>query len=239
MRQLEYLHRRRMNMPTPGRRKAWKWLVGFVLVIVCGLTASPVRAVVEDCNDYQIDKEPQTPAGSKCGGLSSGQRKKLITVTVTVEITFVDCGLDIQLVEDPSTMTLKDNVILKGCALEVVELGKFFTVDVADVQPETIRLSTCKGLPGCLEDPKNLSAFIDGGLPPTKWSPPSSDCDKSFNDDCTLTLIYDATSLSDLCKTSSDGSVAVIGQIGPEATTKEDPYRDVSGAFIRGVVKCP
>jgi hypothetical protein len=224
-----------MNMPTPGRRKAWKWLVGFVLVIVCGLTASPVRAVVEDCNDYQIDKEPQTPPGSKCGGLSSGQLKKLITVTITGEITFVDCGLAIG--HPPSDTEV--SVILKGCALEVVELGKFFTVDVADVQPETTRLSTCSGLPGCLEDPQNLSAFIDGGLPPKSDGVQFSDCKTSFNDDCTLTLIYDTTSLSNLCKTSSDGFVAVIGQLGDGATTKEDRDRDVSGAFIRGVVKCP
>jgi hypothetical protein len=218
-------------------------LVGFVLVIVCGLTASPVRAVVEDCNDYQIDKEPQTPPGSKCGGLSLGQRKKLITVTIentpvpetgSNEIIFAECGLSINPKDLHAGERRTLSFILSDCTLLVPELKREFMVNVADIVVGTILLNKC-ATPDCseIEDPDKFIAFQKNGLPPNPNDDPPPK-------DPTLELFYDEQLVFNILgcdrTTSSERVLAVVGQLEDDAQAIADgSIVGVGGSFIRGI----
>lgn len=265
MGQLEYPQRRRMNMPTQGRRKAWQWLVGWVLAALYGLTASPasfaqIRIVCQDNDKFPtfiIQEKAERPT-SQCQISESPEVNK---VEVEVKSTIVDCGLE--LTPSPKGDQLK--ATLKDCAHVVLENGltKVFMVDVADVKPATLLLNQCapstmKTLPGCPEilnawseqqKDEDFEAFkkfqASGKYPERVRLQQPDECDETFDALCNqLVLRYDLSE-SKICGTSSGTSsgvfVAVIGHLRADtkAIAEDRSKLEVSRAFIRGVVQCP
>jgi hypothetical protein len=243
-------------MPIPGRRKAWKWLVGLVLVAVYGLTASPASFAQDEeegCKEYAIECPKDNPQCecpkdnkecqpsdnlSKCG-IPETPEDADIRVTLTVERTFVDCAFDILPPALHASGQPRHSAMLKDCAL-VNERWKVFRVDVAQVELQTVRLNTCDGWPACLNDLAAFDAFQASGLAPREGS--LRDCHSHSDRHCAaLEFRFDEEQLFMLaCGTSrpSVRKLAVIGELQPDAKAIARDGRksvDVGGAFVRGL----
>jgi hypothetical protein len=233
-------------MPIPGQRKAWKWLVGFVLVTVYGLIAAPASfSQTLICLDnekeptYIIEEDKPDPSQpSKC----KIDEKPDITVEVSVGRTPVDCVLDIHPPVLHPGGGHKHSVILKDCVL-LHERGKGLRVDVAQVVLNTVLLNTCDRWPDCLDEPEDFDDFQDGVSPEEGAL---RNCHRSLGQRCeAFEFRFNTEELFNLgCKSASSTSIlakrklAVIGELqgGAKAIAKDGKTSvDVGGAFVRGL----
>jgi hypothetical protein len=221
-------------MPSQGRQKACKWLVGLVLAAVYGLTASPAsfalvcEEVVGGCADFEIE------GNGTCSPLIVPD----VCVTISLELMFFDCALDI-LPNDLLTIGQNDelSVILRQCVLEfdINENGQIdgdrevFIVNVAQwVQLSTVRLNKCNVWPLCLDDSEQFRLFQNTGLPPTSGSPQGNQLELHYNEQPLFNLV---------CGIPPIYTLAVIGKLSPGATATAVQGSNtllVGGAFVRG-----